>query len=149
MVDESMHELIAADNPRSQKSKASCDPTNRAPLLISDGDGWVDIQLPSPPSQEEPASVVGLVIACFRTCTAGDCSNALEGLDTIKIADGNIQIDIDGTPVTTSREMDGCHVLEGSNGEHWSIRTDEGSHPIRFRVNEQGGSMQVFSVITM
>jgi hypothetical protein len=134
------------DNPRSQ-DKASCDPMSRASLLVHNGDDWIDIQLPSPPSQQEPS--VGLAIACFRTCTSGDCSTAMEGLDSIKIANGNIQIDIDGQPVTRSREMDGCHILEGSNGERWPIRSDGGSHSIRFRVNEKGGRMQVFSVITM
>ena len=88
------------------------------------------------------------LVACFRTCTSGNCIKAMDGLDSVKVSAGNIEIEVDGVPVTGSREVDSCHFFEGeSNGLLWQTKRDK--FRIRFRVKEDGGSLLLYSVIAL
>lgn len=89
-----------------------------------------------------------LLLACFRTCTFSDCYKVMEGLDSLKIANENILIEVDGVKVFGSQEMDSCHFLEGEQGLQWE--TKQQSHfVVRFQVKEKGGSLLLFSVVAV
>ena len=88
------------------------------------------------------------LMACFRTCTSGNCYKAMEGLDSVKVSVGNLEIEVDGMLVTSSREIDTCHFLEGeSNGLLWKTKHDK--FRIKFRVKEEGGTLMLYSVIAL
>jgi hypothetical protein len=88
------------------------------------------------------------LMVCFRTCTTGNCIRPLEGLDSVKLAIGNVEIEVDGVPVTSSREIDGCHFLEGeANGLIWKTRRE--TFRIRIRMKEEGGSLILYSIIAL
>ena len=107
----------------------------------SDGQGFrLDIRPPDLTSS--------FLIACFRTCTTADCHKVMDGLDSVKVANGNILIEVDGIKVTGSREMDSCHFLEGEHGLQWSTQNQE-YFDIRFHVKEEGGLLLLFSVMAM
>ena len=89
-----------------------------------------------------------LLIACFRTCTFSDCYKVMEGLDSLKIANENILIEVDGAQVFGSQEMDSCHFLEGEQGLLWKTKT-ESHFVVRFQVKEEGGSLLLFSVVAV
>lgn len=95
---------------------------------------------------QDPAG--SFLIACFRTCTVAGCYKVMDGLDSVKIANGNILIEVDGAKVTGSREMDSCHFLEGVHGLHWATEK-KGYFSIKFHAKEEGGSLLLFSVISM
>ena len=107
----------------------------------SDGQGFrLDIRPPDITSS--------FLIACFRTCTTADCHKVMDGLDSVKVANGNILIEVDGIKVAGSREMDSCHFLEGEHGLHWATKNQE-YFDIRFHVKEEGGLLLLFSVVAM
>ena len=88
------------------------------------------------------------LMACFRSCTSGNCIKAMEGLDSVKVSVGNVEIEVDGVPVTATHEIDSCHLFEGkSNGLTWKTRRD--TFRIRFRITEEGGAMLLYSVIAL
>ena len=88
------------------------------------------------------------LMACFRSCTSGNCIKAMEGLDSVKVSVGNVEIEVDGVPVMATHEIDSCHLLEGkSNGLSWKTRRD--AYRIRFRVTEEGGAILLYSVIAL
>ena len=88
------------------------------------------------------------LMACFRSCTSGNCIKAMEGLDSVKVSVGNVEIEVDGVPVTATHEIDSCHLFEGkSNGLTWKTRRD--TFRIRFRITEEGGAMLLYAVIAL
>lgn len=94
-----------------------------------------------------PSTVDSFLVACFRTCTAGNCVKAMEGLDSVKIATGSIEIEVDGMPVIGSREIDSCHFLEGDSGMLWKTKHEK--FRVRFRVREERGAIMLFSVLSL
>mmetsp|Transcript_16717 Transcript_16717/g.24229 ORF Transcript_16717/g.24229 Transcript_16717/m.24229 type:complete len:98 (+) Transcript_16717:425-718(+) len=87
------------------------------------------------------------LMTCFQTCAFGECRRDTGSVDSAKMTNGEIVIEVDGESVLSTREIDGCHFLEGREGALW--KTKRNYFRIRFRLKEEGGALLLFSVVAL
>ena len=133
-------------------------------MVIREGYGWHAIKttIPSEIERDSESSFSkynkGIIMMCFRFCVDNDnesldCfnpSSSMEGLNVIKIAQGNINIVIDDVPVTDAEEMEGCYLLKNEQGAIWwnsHQQEQERTHSIQIRVNEPNSKIHVTSFV--
>mmetsp|Transcript_45735 Transcript_45735/g.68027 ORF Transcript_45735/g.68027 Transcript_45735/m.68027 type:complete len:269 (-) Transcript_45735:824-1630(-) len=99
-----------------------------------------------------PATTVdeSVIMLCFRTCAQDGCGDTLPGLDSVKIENNNVDIEVDGVRVASSRDMDSCHVLVRDEGVAlWPPPAQDGDYTISISLNEPGGSLHLFSALIL
>mmetsp|Transcript_7710 Transcript_7710/g.11021 ORF Transcript_7710/g.11021 Transcript_7710/m.11021 type:complete len:630 (-) Transcript_7710:48-1937(-) len=136
------HSLYLSNKLNHQK----CELNEKNVYVVKNEDGWMDakFELGFQGNQARNEGFSCLVVTCFSSCANENCSIQKDGLDAIKLLQGNIKIEINGSRVTDSYEIEGCHILKRDTTRLWNFNT----HPnIKFRVDEKNGKMEITSLL--
>ena len=130
-------------------------------FIVKEGEGWHELEVPSNMNQGTNNEIPrtndhGFIFLCFHSCVEDNnngCNqqhnDIMEGLNVIKIEQGNVEISVDNVEVTSAEDIDGCHILENSHGKSWLNNENPRRHKIQFRVNEPNARLEITSIILL
>lgn len=163
-------ELRLEFDPAEESIACRGETSRRGFYQVKEGEGWRYMTFPPAllESSENLLAKTGptpldgrMVVVCFTSfSTQEENLQALRGLDSVKLAHGNIAAEVNGAKAIGSKEIDGCHWLEGErHGLKWPLLSGgekdvgegDGEHNFRvkLRVDEPGAYIRISSIAVL
>uniref|UniRef100_A0A7S4N5K9 Uncharacterized protein n=1 Tax=Odontella aurita TaxID=265563 RepID=A0A7S4N5K9_9STRA len=164
------------DPAQSMPCRDDASSSRRGFFQVKEGEGWRYIDLPDGLASSDGGGETPLrgseggggrmIVVCFQSYSTQEenLQSLGGGLDSMKLAHGNIVAEVNGAKAIGSREVDGCHWLERGEGGGlmWDPAPDVppsssagaeaeaddglGRFRVRFRVDEPGAYIRISSI---